>query len=142
LKSLCQNAGKIQSGITTPRRHSKHVPEKSCPLPLSPAERREKMAAWLAGMPQDVRAKAGKLKVAAFILGMGPGCAAIFRKTCRKPGLAFRNALYRLAGRADMFRRGTLILSDGSRLDFEPLRFLSYIPALATTQTTTNGDES
>jgi hypothetical protein len=115
------------------KKHKQVEAEKqsNCPLPLSPAERKEKMTVWLAGMPQDVRAKAEKLTVVEFIVGMGPACVGIYRQPCDPP-IPFEEALYRLAGRADLFRRGTLIFSDGSRLDFEPLKFCSYYPGPGT----------
>jgi hypothetical protein len=79
-------------------------------------------------MPPVVRSQVETARVVEFMLGMGPGCVGIYSQKCKAPGLAFNDALYRLAGRADIFRRASLIFDDGARLDVDPWSFASYEP--------------
>ena len=100
-----------------------------CTLPLPVEERQKVMAAWLEGIPPDIRGNVEKLNAVEIGIGMGPGCVAVSIHKIGKPGWPFTKALDRLASRADILRRCHMVMSDGQTLFFEPSKFLNHTPA-------------
>jgi hypothetical protein len=110
------------------KKRTTHGTSATCPLPLAPEARKAVMAAWLVGIPAEIRTGIEGLRVVELGMGLGPACVAVHIEQCPAPGLTLEDALYRLAGRADMFNRAHVRLSDGQRLLFEPHQFRGHRP--------------